>query len=240
MEVTPAEFARTAGVTRQSIYSKIKNRTLIVNTAGLLDTDNALNSRYIADQRRKASRLAPAQPPPGIGEAPAINTASPPQILPEPPPLLKTDADIAAEAGVPQKLLDLPLRDLIIGYGGLYGLERQAKILQQITSANDRYQRTQERGLKLIPKDFVQGTTIQFLKNLARQILEYPEGAVDELIAKVQAHGADAKPEIIQVLRNGLGRIIAGAKEEIIRDLENQKGKYSDTQAEDGPEINEA
>jgi len=238
MEVKPAEFARMADVTRQSVYSKIKNHTLIVNAAGLLDSDNPINARYLADQRRKKGGLAPAQHPPASADNQSGDGAAPP--YPGPPPLLKGDAGIAAEAGVPQELLDLPLRDLIIRFGGLYGLERQAKILQQITAANDRHQKTQERGLKLIPKDFVQGTTIQFLKTLARQILEYPEGAADELIAKVQAHGADAKPEIIQVLRGGLGRIIAGAKEEVIRDLEILKGKYSagkpEDQAEEAPE----
>jgi len=235
MEVKPAEFARLCGVTRQSVYSKIKNHTLVVNAAGLLDTDNPLNARYMADQKRKSAGLAPAQPPPGQGAG--GETAAPPASQGYSPPPLKTDVDIASEAGVPAEMLDLPLRELIIRYGGLYGLERQAKILQQITAANDRYQRTQERGLKLIPKDFVQGTTIQFLKTLTRQILEYPESSVDDIIAKVQAHGADAKPEIIQILRNGLGRVIGGAKDEITRDLENLKGKYSaeaaDSAAED-------
>ena len=230
MEVKAAEYARLCQVTRQSVYSKIKNRTLVVNSAGFLDTDNPVNARYMADQRRKSNRVAPAQAPPGL-EAPA-DIETPPQFTGAAPPLLSTDAGIAAEAGVPQELLNLPLRELIIRYGGLYGLERQAKILQQITAANDRYQRTEERGLKLIPKDFVQGTTIQYLKTLARQILEYPEGAVDDLIARVQAHGADAKPEVILLLRNGLGRIIAGAKEEVIKDLELLKGKYSAEAAE--------
>ena len=225
-----------AEVTRQSVYSKIKNRTLIVNAAGMLDTDNPINSRYLSDQRRRKGGLAPAQLPPDSHGG----DGAPPQYPGPRHPLLKGDAAIAAEAGVPQELLDLPLRDLIVRFGGLYGLERQAKILQQITAANDRYQKTQERGLKLIPKDFVQGTTIQFIKNLSRQLLEYPDAAADELIAKVHAHGTDAKPEIILVLRGGLGRIITGAKEEIIRDLEMLKGKYSagetETQAEEAPE----
>ena len=228
MEVKPAEFARMAGVTRQSVYSKMKNHALIVNAAGLLDTDNPLNSRYLSDQRLKHLRLAPAQ----ITQAPTQDVPN----SPAPPgpslPFRTTDAVLAAEAAVPEELLDLPLRELIIRYGGMYGLERQAKIYQQLTAANDRYQRTQERGLKLIPKEFVQGTTIQFLKNVTRQILEYPAAAADNLIAKVQAHGADAKPEIIHILQAGLGRIISGAKEEVIRDLELLKGNAGVMDAE--------
>lgn len=227
MEVKPAEFARMAGVSRQSVYSKIKNHTLVVNAAGLLDTDNSLNSRYMADQRRKAARLAPAQlaPGPGMGAGPGEASAA---VYPaaQPPPVITNDIEAAADAGIPQELLELTLRDLVMRYNGIYNLERHAKILQSITAANEKDQRTRERGVKLIEKDFVQGTIFSFLKALAAQLLEYPEAAVDDLIAKVQSHGADAKPEIITAIREGLGKIINGAKGEIIQNLNMLRGKY--------------
>jgi hypothetical protein len=63
----------------------------------------------MADQWRKAGGLAPAQPAQGQAEG---ETPPPPAYSGPAPPLLKSDADIAAEAGVPQELLDLPLREL--------------------------------------------------------------------------------------------------------------------------------
>jgi len=236
MEVRPAEFARMADISKQLLNYNCKKGLVTVNAAGLIDTENALNNQFLSEQRRRSSRLALAQVLPSPEDPQGLEE----EVTPEPssgpdPPVFDTDAKIAAAAGVPEDLLDLPLRDLIVRYGGIYGLERQAKIYQQLTAANDRYQRTQERGLKLIPKDFVQGTTIQFLKTLSRQLLEYPEGAADGLIAKVQAHGADAKPEIIQFIKAGLGRIIAGAKDEIIRDLEGLKGKYAAVEKQEEP-----
>jgi len=236
MEVKRAEFARRALISRQLLNFKVKKGLVRVNAAGLIDTDNAINNQFLSDQQRRNVQVAPAQLPPAPLVVQNEDTDTPSAVPAPVLPVLTTDAAIAKEAGVPEELLDLPLRDLIIRYGGIYGLERQAKIYQQLTAANDRYQRTQERGLKLIPKDVVQGTTIQFLKTLSRQVLEYPEGAADDLIAKVQAHGADAKPEIILVLKTGIGRIINGAKEEIIRDLEVLKGKYSAGDKEEEPE----
>ena len=53
MEVLPAEFARQAGVTRQSVCAKIKKGTLIQNSAGKLDTENPVNAGYLAAKRRQ-------------------------------------------------------------------------------------------------------------------------------------------------------------------------------------------
>jgi hypothetical protein len=226
MEVKAAEFARMAGVSRQSIYSKIKNHTLVVNAAGFLDTDNALNARYMADQRRRQARLAPAQATAPPGGSAGQETAQPGSIASPAPPIILNDIEAASDAGIPQELLALPLRDLIIKYNGLYNLERHAKILRDLTMSNEKDQRIRERGLKLIEKDFVTSRLFQFLDVLMRQLLEYPDSAVDDLIAKVQSHGLDARADITQTLRDGLGRVIAGAKEEVIRELDTLKGKY--------------
>jgi hypothetical protein len=226
MEVKAAELARMVGVTRQSIYSKIKNHTLAVNAAGLLDTDNALNAQYLANQRRRKARLAPAQAtaPPGGNAGPDVT--QPGSIASPAPPIIRNDIEAAADAGIPQELLALSLRELVIQYNGLYNLERHAKILRDLTMSNEKDQRIRERGLKLIEKDFVTSRLFQFLDVLMRQLLEFPDSAVDDLIAKVQSHGLDARADITQALKDGLGRVIAGAKEEIIRELDSLKGKY--------------
>ena len=57
MEVLPAEFARQAGVTRQSIFAKIKKGTLIQNSAGKLDTENPVNAGYLSAKRRRLEEI---------------------------------------------------------------------------------------------------------------------------------------------------------------------------------------
>ena len=89
-EVIPAEFARICAVAPSVISRKIANKTLIRNAAGLLDTENPVNARYIA-KRRLAS-----------GDKALDNAATAPD--PKPPPVDFTrlgDAALAEYAGLP-------------------------------------------------------------------------------------------------------------------------------------------
>jgi hypothetical protein len=60
MEVKPAELARMAGVSRATISGKIKNKTLIVNAAGYLDTENPVNAAYLSKHKQKRNEAAAA------------------------------------------------------------------------------------------------------------------------------------------------------------------------------------
>jgi hypothetical protein len=226
MKLKPADFAREAGVTRQAVSAKIKNSTLIIDAAGFMDTENPVNAAYISDQGRK-SRKTPSAPPP-------VAAASMP-----PPPIPQTEADICAAAGVPAvELLGYTLREIVAKFNGLYNLEKHAKTLRDITMAVEKEQRMAERSLKLIEKDFVTARLFQYVDVLMKQIIEYPEGAVDTLVAKVLSDGPDARGDLVIMLRNGLGRIIAGAKDQLIKKLNDLKGKYAE--ADKLEEINEA
>jgi hypothetical protein len=237
MKLKPAEFARQAGVTRQAVGAKIKNHTLFVDEAGFLDTENPVNTAYITEQSRKGRQapvLAPAAQPqaapiPGAAGVPAVPGAAP----------LQTEADIAMAAGVPAELLSMTLRQLVMQYSGLYGLEKHAKVLRDLTMAAEKEQRMQERGLKLIEKDFVTSRLFQYVDVLMKQLVEYPEATVDAVIAKVLSDGPASRPGLVIMLRDGLGRIIAGAKDQIIKELNGLKGKYTgkDSAAGTGNEL---
>ncbi|MDR1576347.1 MAG: hypothetical protein LBS37_10120 [Treponema sp.] len=225
MKLKPADFAREAGVTRQAVSAKIKNSTLIIDAAGFMDTENPINAAYISDLGRK-SRKAAAWPPP-------VAAASPPSLIPQ------TEAEICAAAGVPAvELLSYTLREIVAKFNGLYNLEKHAKTLRDITMAAEKEQRMAERSLKLIEKDFVTSRLFQYVDVLMKQIIEYPEGVVDTLVAKVLSDGPDARGDLVIMLRGGLGRIIAGAKDQLIKELNGLKGKYAE--ADKLEQINEA
>jgi hypothetical protein len=151
----------------------------------------------------------------------------------------QTEAEICAAAGVPAvKLLSYTLREIVAKFNGLYNLEKHAKTLRDITIAAEKEQRMAERSLKLIEKDFVTSRLFQYVDVLMKQIIEYPEGAVDTLVAKVLSDGPDARGDLVIMLRDGLGRIIAGAKDQLIKELNGLKGKYAE--ADKLEEINEA
>jgi len=224
MEVTPAEFARMAGVSGVAVFKKTKNKTLIVNTAGKLDTENPVNAAYISKHRQKQSQaeLAAALPPESgneivssrkLSKAPGAGAAM-------------DDLRISELSGVPIDLLNMTIRELIRNYPGLEKIERYVKIYKEWTAASEKEQRIQERKLTLISKDFVISRLFTFVDTLTKECLDYPENETEKIIATVRAKGEGARNEIIKIMKDGLGRIVAGAKEQIITELSNLKGKY--------------
>jgi hypothetical protein len=232
MEVKPAEFARMSGVSRQTISGKIKNKTLILNSAGMLDTENPVNAAYMARHgpgggfcpgaitAPPEKETGAAGPGGGNGNGPAPGRAA-----------AGSDSVIAQAAGVPAALLDLTLRELVTRYGGnLLNLEKHAKILRDLTMASEKEQRIQERRLALIEKDFVVSRLFQFIDVLMKQLIEYPESAASSLAATVLAYGEAGLPvaraEVSGKIKNGLESIIGSTKQQILTELNGLKSKY--------------
>jgi hypothetical protein len=227
MEVKPAEFARQAGVSRASISEKIKKKTLIMNAAGMLDTENPVNAAYLSKHRRRqAETEAAAQiensggkvSPVKLfdGQAPPRNASARPD-----------DFSLMAVAGVPaRELLDMTLREIVLKFPGIEKIERYAKILKDTTMSAEREQRIQERALTLIPKDFVISRLFAFIEGMTKQIIEFPEAVVDRVIALASSETETTRLEVIDTLTNGLTQIIGGAKENVIAELNSLKSKY--------------
>jgi hypothetical protein len=218
MKLKPSDFAREAGVSRQAISTKIKNKTLIVDAAGYMDTDNPVNSAYISAPERSRRKAALSSLP----AVPGIAAATGP---PAPPAGAKTDTDIAA-AGTAVEMLSMTIRELVMAHAGVQGIERYARILRDLTATAEKEQRTRERGLKLIEKDFVASRIFTFVDAVCKQIIEYPESAADSIISKVLSEGPEARPSIVSMMQDALGRIIAGTKTQLIKELDSLRGKY--------------
>jgi hypothetical protein len=225
MEVKPAEFARIAGVSRPSISEKIKNKTLIINAAGMLDTDNPVNAAYISRHKQKqAETAAAAYATNGGGPMPYTPEVSAGKLLQ--PPAAKDDFQLSQIAGVPRELLDLTIRELVLKYPGLDKIERYARIMKETTFTAEKYQRMEERNLTLIPKDFVISRVFVFLETISRETLEYPEAAADRIISLARAEGESCRNAVIETMREGLSRILMGSKDQVIAELKILKSKY--------------
>jgi hypothetical protein len=225
MEVKAAEFARMAGVSRASISEKIKNKTLAVNAAGFLDTENPLNAAYLSKHRQKRAEASAAEyiksggEKSFTGETLLVNSYS---SGPRP-----DDFALMQVAGVPaRELLNMTLREIIIKYPGIDKIERYSRILKDATMSAEREQRMQERALTLIPKDFVLSRLFPFIGGLVKQIIEYPESAVDRIIDLANAQSETTRIEIVETMTSGLSQIISGAKNTIIAELNGLKSKY--------------
>lgn len=223
MKCRPADFAKKAGVSKQAIHAKLKNKTLVVDDAGFMDTDNPVNSAYISDTGRRARNIVQFPVPAGTK---AVSTAPAPPAEAS-PAVPMTEADIAAAAGVPAtELLNFTLRDIVIKFSGIYNLEKHARTLRDITMAAEKEQRMAERALRLIPKDFVSSRLFPFLNMLMKQLIEYPESVADHVVSKVLADGPEAREAIILMLRDGLSRIIAKSKEQVIKELDSLRSRH--------------
>ena len=129
MEVLPAEFARQAGVTRQSISAKIKNGTLIQNSAGKLDTENPVNAGYLNMKRQQTEATHVIKSENNGGQGNVVSRIGIPAVR------NYTDEMSAQRIGVPAELLGLSLKDLVLRYGGILPLEKHAKVLKILTES---------------------------------------------------------------------------------------------------------
>jgi hypothetical protein len=228
-EVKPAEFARQAGVSPSVISRKISNKTLIRNNAGFLDTDNPVNARYLSKRRLKANNAA-LEDDGNAAERVIKNTDF----------LAMADSEIAEHAGLPQRLLKMTIRELIIKYRGLDGIDRYIKMLRNLTTSDEKDQKVQERRLQLVEKDFITARVIEYLNVLMKQLLEYPSSAVDGIISLVQSKGSNSRQDVTRIMESGLSKIIKGSKEQVVKETDGLRAKYQEKDDDLHEKIKEA
>jgi hypothetical protein len=237
MEVTQAEFARMCGVRPPSISEKIKNGTLILNSGKRLDTDNPVNRNYLTAKQNKLQFETQTQNFANITRPASTNSAKPRKTekiavsSPATPLNAATAQNSAITTGLSEAMLNMTIQELVVNYGGIAGIERFTKTLQTLTAANEKELRIQERRQELIPKDFVTSRLFGYIDQLMSKLLDYPEGAVDTIIAKILAD-KNCRSDVVNYLRDGLTRCICDAKQHIANELDGLRGKYDTNRTE--------
>ena len=244
MEVSASDFARMCGVSAMAISKKIKAGTLIRNSARKLDTDNVTNREYLESKRssmkskletRELERAVTAAPSP-VEESDSGNAA-----LMKPAEIRRRQFSAPEASDVFQKfnesdekakrMMDMTLRQLLNTFGNLDSVEKYSKILRDLSAADEREQKTQERRLMQIPKDFVQKNLFGYVNQIMSQLLDMPESVCDQIIALVRTKGDGCRNDIIHVISDNLTKIISGTKEHILNELELLKGRYEKQEA---------
>lgn len=126
-------------------------------------------------------------------------------------------------------MLDMSLREIVKRYPNWEGVERYVKLLKDLTSADEKQQRLEERRQLQIPKDFVVARLFGFINQLTNKILDVPESLADQVIALVQSDPVNCRQKIVNYSRDVLSRAIGGAKEVVINELQTLKAKYDDS-----------
>lgn len=217
MEYKQADICRVYGLDPSTISRAVRRGSVVKNLSGMIDDENATNKVFLAKYRLKLNKAALAD---DGNEAERI--------------IKKVDFadidefDIAEHAGLPQRLLQTTIRDLVIKYRGIDGLERYVRMLRDLTAADEKDQRVQERRLQLVEKDFVVARIFQYIDGLMKQLLEYPESSVDEIIALVQSQGDAARRDVSHKMEIGISKIIKDSKEQVIKELSGLRAKYQE------------
>ena len=133
---------------------------------------------------------------------------------------------VLAAANKSRIMMDMTIRQLLRAFGTIDNIEQFSKIQRDLSAADEREQKTQERRLLQIPKDFVVNRLFAFLDDLMNQLLDVPEAICDQVIAVSLAGGNDARVNVMHILSDNLTKCISGAKEHVQEELNMLKGKY--------------
>lgn len=136
------------------------------------------------------------------------------------------EIDFENVTGLPARMMDLNIKQLVMRYGGPMMLDSWSKILQRLMSANEKDQKIQERRLELIEKDFVIARLFSYLETLSSRLFDYTENIPVELIALVRSGADNIEFQIKEKMRHDFSILIKDTKENINRELENLKKKY--------------
>jgi hypothetical protein len=242
MEVMQSEFARMAFVSRAAISEKAKRKTIIVNSAGKIDTDNPVNRSYLDRHQRlhkeklitqnAVSRAQPvenyaADAAPDFNDVGVTDTSN--SNTSDTSVNGKTSFSLPEEIwGVPERLLNCTISELISQFGAVDNLERYATILLKLTNTHEKEQRLKERRLVYVEKDFVSSRLFSCIDTILNQILDFPESCADQIVSTVLSQGIDSQKKVINDMRDGLTKIISDAKNSVMRELDSLKNKHND------------
>jgi len=136
------------------------------------------------------------------------------------------EIDFENVIGLPARMMDLNIKQLVMRYGGPMMLDNWSKILQRLMSANEKDQKIQERRLELIEKDFVIARLFSYLETLSSRLFDYTENIPIGIIALVNSGADNLEFRIKKKMRKDFSNLIRDTKENINRELENLKQKY--------------
>jgi hypothetical protein len=207
-----------------------------------MDTENPINRRYLDRHIQKMRDKEQMQPLPlEAPVAPRQNDPAAPHPVGTAPQLDGPAPDMAGSSSsaanktvngndfsllavfqgeeLPEYMLALPLRDLIARYNGMVNLERHAKILRDLTAADEKTQKIKERRYTQVDKNVVLSQVFSYLDDTMQRILDFPEANADSIINLVMAQGRAARPKLIVNMQDSFSRIIADSKNKIMSEL---------------------
>ncbi|MBP7735942.1 MAG: hypothetical protein KA369_08220 [Spirochaetes bacterium] len=234
MRVRASRLAEVAGCNRQNISKEIKKQNLVRGDDGLIDLDNHRNKQWLLARGLTPvmfTSMVKAKKPKkrkSIAAPGREGNTNPDDDSRDPGPASVPD-DFAALTGLPERLQNMTIRELVMKYGAPMNLKTYVEILAKIMEAQRKDVEIQARRLETIPKDFVTSHVFQYLEVLSSRLFDYPDSFIDAFIAEVQADPKKARIALPEKMRKELGKLIRESKQSIERNLKNLRSKHDNS-----------
>lgn len=139
---------------------------------------------------------------------------------------LITEKEFKDITGLPSELMHKTIEELVYEYDEPAKLKLWVEIYYKIIQSQERAQKIKERDLELIEKDFVMKYLNKYLELLNKTLLDYPESAIDNLIALAKTENKNIRVTLIEDMTKDISRMLEETRELIKRELKDLIYKY--------------
>jgi len=192
---------------------KIQKKEKVLETVG-----KEKIKKNIISEKKKSKRAIPEPTNPGIEIIPEITNDENIEDM--------TGDQFENITGLPQKMMNMSLKNLIIRYGTQTMLEKYVKILNMLFQSAERDNKINERQNLLIPKEFTESKLFFYLEILNNRLLDYPENIIDKIISFTLSDKETARIKALTQMRIDIETFINDTKNKIDNEIKNIKDKY--------------
>jgi hypothetical protein len=128
--------------------------------------------------------------------------------------------------GLPEKLLNLTLKEAVLKYGSMHNLKMQADILKTIMAVYTSDVNIQAKRKELIPREFVESRIKTSIELERSQLFDYPDAQIDIIISEILADPEEARRKIPENMRRDFSKIFKESQKQISKQLNDLRDKY--------------
>lgn len=136
------------------------------------------------------------------------------------------EADFENTTGLPARMMNMTMFELVKRYGGEMQLKGWADILNKLMAAMEKDQKSQERRNELVEKDFIISNVIKYVDFFMNALFDLAEGQTEEIISLVLSDEKSARKKIPEIRRNSYTKISKETKKGIKDSLKRLSNKY--------------
>lgn len=244
LKLSTKEFSRLANVSQEAIRQAVKNNKLKRDNQFRYDLNDKINIAYLIEKgitpkkinefsravsgreienielnyKKQEHSLKTNSKNEAKNKKSSSNTKNNEQLIDE-----KKFKDIT---GLPSELMHKTIEELVFEYDEPQILKLWTDIYYKILQSQERAQKIKERDLELIEKDFVMSKLFKHLELLHLRLLDYPESAIDNLIALARTNNKNIRVTLIDDMSKDFSRILSETKELMKRELKDLIYKY--------------